>query len=306
MARMSKAQHEHKQLTEQLLSLDADCDALALQAKWAEMRKVERVLDEVKARLRARGLNPEKLLNGAKGRKTVSSRTTTHWSDDEPFDDLLDTGKSTNGKGGWKGFSSYTATPKCAHSHPLLTIGDEKLQIQGGSAYSPQGKWDVEIMLCGGAKTPDLMLPWGPTFVRLPIIDQSVPSDRDTFDKLIDWTIEQMKAEKRVHVGCIGGHGRTGLFLAVLVHRITGQADATQWLRDNYCKKAVESKAQVNWLHKHYGIEKVDATKAYTATTKSEKSKVGELLFKGKDKTHTMDVAVPIAGRSVWGTTKWH
>lgn len=175
-------------------------------------------------------------------------------SDDRP----IDTGFTTplpRSKGQSKTYQ------RCAHTHPHLKIG--KLSIQGGSCYEPHGpyeQYDVEIALCGG-KSFKTLLPWETQCVLYPITDGQPPKNKERFDKLIDWTVEQMEAGKTVHVGCIGGHGRTGVFLSVLVHRITGRKDATEWVRKNYCKKVVESKAQVDWLFDNYGIEKVKPSK---------------------------------------------
>jgi hypothetical protein len=197
---------------------------------------------------------------------------------------------------------------KCAHTHPLITIGDEKLQIQGGSCYSPQGFYDIEILLCSGG-VPSKMLPWwNIQFVLYPIVDMSVPKDIEEFNQLLDWTIEQMRAKKKVHVGCIGGHGRTGTFLAALINRITGETDTITWLRKNYCTSAVESKEQIDWLHEHYGIKKVKATKSwgghssyssYSSNT-WDKNKVSKLAFGNA----ASGIAIPLPNRSVWGDTK--
>lgn len=53
----------------------------------------------------------------------------------------------------------------------------------------------------------------------------------------------------RVLVHCIGGHGRTGTFCAILL-ALTGalRKDPVQWLRKNYCEKAVETKRQFDYL----------------------------------------------------------
>lgn len=298
---------------------EQEADRLALQSDWKKLGIMNAKIAETEARLRARGANVDKVraefVNGSstkskksrkKGKKAVS-RETPSWYDED--DNLLDTGQA-NGKNWWTKGSYKGGYSKCAHSHPSLTIGPDGLKIQGGSCYSPQGQYDVEIMLCAGAKTPNVMLPWGTQFVRFPIVDQNVPDDRGTFDKLIDWTVEQMKAGKSVHVGCIGGHGRTGLFLSVLVNRITGQTDSTAWLRKHYCQKAVESKKQIDWLHKHYGIEKVAGSKQYghqtEAKTKFDRDATSMVSFGGNGsapKTWEKDWAVPVPGKSIWGKT---
>jgi hypothetical protein len=105
--------------------------------------------------------------------------------------------------------------------------------------------------------------PWeGKISYRYPVTDMHAPSDPATFDKLVRWLAEQIEAGKKVHVGCIGGHGRTGTLFAALVKVMLGEEDAIQYVRDGYCKKAVESKAQVDFLVKHYGIKARDGAKA--------------------------------------------
>lgn len=320
-------------LVKQLLALEAEADIMAAKSDWKGMPLMNARIDEVKARLRARGLKPEKIIAEATGYRTSTKDmlagkkgvSTEAISDkwDKPWnDDLLDTGYGTGSttKFDWSKYSkggSQGSYAKCAHSHPLLTIGDDKLTIQGGSCYTPQGKYDVEIFLCAGASTPKVLLPWGTTYVRIPIVDMQAPDDKETFDKVIDWTIEQMREGKKVHVGCIGGHGRTGVFLSVLVHRITGETDVIEWLRTNYCKKAVESATQINWLHKHYGIVKAKATKGdygskTNASTKSEKNAVSQIGFGQSGTTpkrwEADEVVVPSAASraaSIWGTTQF-
>ena len=69
---------------------------------------------------------------------------------------------------------------------------------------------------------------------------------------------------KRVHVGCIGGHGRTGLVLSALVAQMTGMPDPISYVRKHYCTKAVESTEQVTFLTKHFGAAKVEPSKKVT------------------------------------------
>ena len=60
-----------------------------------------------------------------------------------------------------------------------------------------------------------------------------------------------------IYCGCIGGHGRTGMYLSALQRIINGDTNATDWVRANYCKKAVETPSQIEFLYKEYGIAKV-------------------------------------------------
>ena len=70
------------------------------------------------------------------------------------------------------------------------------------------------------------------------------PKDAVEFKKMVVWLKEQGQAGKKIHIGCIGGHGRTGTLLAALVKEVTGNVDAIAYVRKNYCAKAVESNSQ--------------------------------------------------------------
>lgn len=97
----------------------------------------------------------------------------------------------------------------------------------------------------------------GPEFdFAFPIVDMSVPKSVVDFKNMIDWLQEQLSLGKKVHVGCIGGHGRTGIVLTALIAQIEGEKDAIQKMRKIYCDRAVESAKQVAWLMKHYGVSK--------------------------------------------------
>lgn len=65
-----------------------------------------------------------------------------------------------------------------------------------------------------------------------------------------------------VEVGCMGGHGRTGSFLAILClvatdtnlqRRMSGKA-AVQYVRDNHCKLAIENRTQERYVSRIAGM----------------------------------------------------
>jgi hypothetical protein len=71
----------------------------------------------------------------------------------------------------------------------------------------------------------------------------------------------------------VGGHGRTGTVLAAIVAEMTEKKDAIQWVRKHYCKKVVESKVQVQFLMKHYGVSEAEPSKDdYVSSYKGEGS----------------------------------
>jgi len=117
--------------------------------------------------------------------------------------------------------------------------------------------------------------PWnqgGDSFL-FPIPNGSVPSDVDEFHSMVEWTCQQLTQGKTIHCGCIGGHGRTGVFIAAVVATLESDfgfepqgltysdagdgfvyPDITKWVRENYCERAVETQVQVDWLLEHYSV----------------------------------------------------
>ena len=148
----------------------------------------------------------------------------------------------------------------CWSKHPVYKIGD--CEIVGGSCTSNYPDVDVFIALDGSGKKGERSYPWNKGVdIYFKIRDMGVPENLGDFKKLITWTAKEMKKGKSVYVGCIGGHGRTGLFLAALTKVMIGDKDAITTVRENYCHKAVESTQQINWLNKHFGIKKVKESK---------------------------------------------
>lgn len=155
-------------------------------------------------------------------------------------------------------------TGRCFETHPALKVGD--FEVFGGSCITPIVKdADIYIGFDSGMRLTNASYPWNSSKVEVLfyIADGTAPAQADEFKKMVAWAAEQIILGKKVHAGCIGGHGRTGTFLAALVAHMTGNEDAITYVRENYCKKAVESSTQVDFLHKHYGIKKVEGSKAH-------------------------------------------
>lgn len=157
------------------------------------------------------------------------------------------------------GTASYK---KCSHTHKPLKIGE--YFIYGGACASPiVTDADIYVGFEHGMQTFNKNLPWveGEAFEFL-IVDMGVPPSVELFKGLLKYLSDSLIAGKKVHIGCIGGHGRTGLVLSALVRYMTNNKEAIQYVRDNYCVKAVESETQINWLNKHFGIDKVKPSKS--------------------------------------------
>ena len=130
------------------------------------------------------------------------------------------------------------------------------LVIYGGSCSDPAVK-DADglhrPLRHDEADQPGLAVDRGRRRSYFPVTDMRAPSNPKDFRKLVEWAKEQLEAGRKVHVGCIGGHGRTGTFLAALVS-LFGEKDAIAYVRKNYCERAVESTEQVTFLKQHFGV----------------------------------------------------
>ena len=155
----------------------------------------------------------------------------------------------------------------CYETHKALPIvvGDKTYNVYGGSCSRPvHTDADVYIGLDHTMITSKNKFPWNVgNEVQFLITDMSVPKSISEFKKMIHWIQLQLTANHKVHIGCIGGHGRTGLVMSALVKVMTGNENAISYVRANYCKKAVESKAQIDFLEKHFNIIPVESTKDF-------------------------------------------
>lgn len=68
-----------------------------------------------------------------------------------------------------------------------------------------------------------------------------------------DHGLQMAREGKIVEIGCMGGHGRTGTFMAIMLLRagFDGTADeAIKWVHTNYCKEAIEGGDQEWYIAK--------------------------------------------------------
>jgi hypothetical protein len=194
--------------------------------------------------------------------------------------------------------SHHGYTPRCYEGHPPLKLPGTELVIYGGSCIQPSvTDVDVYIGFDSGMRPTQRSWPWkkGEEFL-FKITDMHAPDDAAEFKKLVGWTVKRLEAGSKVHCGCIGGHGRTGTFLAALVAHY-GEKDAIDYVRKNYCQKAVESGDQVQFLKKHFGITAAVGTKS--TGPKSGKLPSSNIVTAVPAALPHYD---PIVGRgSIWG-----
>jgi len=171
-------------------------------------------------------------------------------------------------------------TQPCYLTHKVLEIGGGK--VVGGRCGNPITQ-EADVYISFDSMSHPVLtaaFPWyeGESFCY-PIVNGKTPADLDEWRNMVAWAISLLEEGKTIHCGCIGGHGRTGLFLAALVAHICppdvtyttidgiSYVDATKYVRENYCPKVVETQPQVDFLFEHHKVTPVVAS--YVARAKA-------------------------------------
>ncbi|UOX39992.1 hypothetical protein [Vibrio phage V-YDF132] len=162
-------------------------------------------------------------------------------------------------------------TNRCWMTHKPLVIPymGTDYRVWGGSCtVPPSDDIDIFVGLDTSMRTTNRAYPWvcGEEFLY-PIQNLCAPTDVQEFKQLIRWLKSMVVMGEKVYIGCIGGHGRTGLVLAALYYEMTGDKQAIKIVRETYCHRAVESQLQCNWLREHFGMH------AYKGVTTGYKPK---------------------------------
>lgn len=79
-----------------------------------------------------------------------------------------------------------------------------------------------------------------------PIEDYGVLPD-EVLTVLTSKILDRLKSGKRVGIFCLGGHGRTGYVVSVVLGKL-GYEDPIGFLRKHYCEKAIESSEQIRHI----------------------------------------------------------
>lgn len=82
--------------------------------------------------------------------------------------------------------------------------------------------------------------------VDIPTEDYHTP-ERKVLYRGLNKAVDLILAGEPIYVGCMGGIGRTGLFLAVLA-KAFGQRDPVKYVRANYIPNAVETEDQQKYI----------------------------------------------------------
>jgi hypothetical protein len=86
-----------------------------------------------------------------------------------------------------------------------------------------------------------------PCDISVPIRDFGVPTDSAKLREALREVMKRLARREDVYVGCMGGKGRTGLFLALLIKAL-GKPDPIRYVRVNYDPHAVETKEQERYV----------------------------------------------------------
>lgn len=114
-------------------------------------------------------------------------------------------------------------------------------------------------------------LAWGPTVLYLTIKDFNAPTRITKEFWVALWEDLKAQAPCKVLVLCQGGHGRTGLVVTCLMmaaeFEVGKDINPLRWLREHYCKKAVESQIQLEYVGEMWDIAyvKKPITSSYTS-----------------------------------------
>ena len=201
-----------------------------------------------------------------KERREKKMKINIHWGDYDYYGGSHWGGFSKTSSGGW------VSKHNCHTGNPLVFTTDDGIEVYAGGT-SRNGAWyrmdplpDLAIgpmQVIGGKKDGttvpdgfscrDHILTSTVPMVLLDLPDYKIPQDveREFWVALVD-DIRRL-GYKRISTQCVGGHGRTGIQLAILAHLfgVTDQPDSAElirWVRDRYCVHAVEAASQQKYI----------------------------------------------------------
>ena len=78
----------------------------------------------------------------------------------------------------------------------------------------------------------------------------------ELLDEAVKWVVPYLYDKSNIiEIACMGGHGRTGTFLAaVMIREGWATTDAIEYIRGGYCNKAIESFEQEDMLAQYHKL----------------------------------------------------
>lgn len=179
------------------------------------------------------------------------------------------------------------------HSGTIKVFEIDGISVYGGGSSRDGNYWgdmiilDLADRIDEPVKLINVSMPEVSKEVNIGIVkidwhDYGVPALSRGFWESIVVALKRICREKGgkldVLCCCIGGHGRTGTALSILASLFGVVPDGicpVTYVRDHYCKKAVESDSQISYVQKITGV-KVTAeiekrTYSYSTYTKEDK-----------------------------------
>ncbi len=147
---------------------------------------------------------------------------------------------------------------RCYEGHKPMQVDVKGIlyELHGGNCNNPVKGATVIVALDRSWNSHPMALPWNDgTAFQFLIPDMNVPANPKSFKAMIEFLAKSVVKDEVVFIGCIGGHGRTGMVLAALVAYLTDEEKPIAYVRERYCESAVETQSQVDWLAKHFNCE---------------------------------------------------
>lgn len=164
--------------------------------------------------------------------------------------------------------SSYKPAPTCKHDRDgdLFKLEDgltilpvsyrdvkylESEQVDVGLYW--YDRWSRNVMV-----TPGLSVPWAPPMLTQQVVvdwpDMGVPTDDALMLDIVKWTLSEAAKGVRFETACMGGHGRTGTYLAMLlVAQGITPGRAIVRVRE-HCDKCIETEKQAHYVAHFYKL----------------------------------------------------
>lgn len=207
----------------------------------------------------------------------------------------------------------------CTHSGTKKAFSKDNVVMHGGGTSHSVSLTGMDIVLDltdSSFRKNQWTLPkeWKSSKMIPRIIDMYIPDmktpesyiTRDFWEALwldLKTDASSLDRDLNVLVMCMGGHGRTGTILIIL-SLIAGVStgDPLAWIRKEYCNKAVESKAQIEYIKSLFPEVKIasDASKEVSKSSSSSKPllTVAEIFGKTPKAPDTTNLTVEDANDS--------
>lgn len=113
-------------------------------------------------------------------------------------------------------------------------------------------------------------------YIYLPVTDYRAPVySIGTYFEILDGIIKNINKDPvKIGVMCLGGHGRTGTLLATFLGLLEPSIDdPIAYVREHYCKKAIESYDQIDYIERITG-KKTSASPSKSAYSSKTSTKI--------------------------------